>query len=315
VAQIAYSDLAAEPTRIAVELLQAGGQTVQPAVAAEAAEARVLVAGGFAVVDGRLLDRLPALEVVVRPGAGFERVDLAELRRRRVRLVAARLVADASVAEWVIGAVIYHLRRFPAADRAARAGEWKARPALAGRSLSGLTMGVVGVGRIGSQVVALSQAFGMRVLAWHPWSDRDLGARVERVEALDDLLAAADVVSLHCRLEPETRGLVGARELDLMKPAAVLVNTGRGGLVDEAGLAAALERGRILGAAIDTFESEPHTELSPLVGAQGALLAPHLAGWTVDSVERLGRWAADVVTVYLERGELPADSVVDQPPR
>jgi phosphoglycerate dehydrogenase-like enzyme len=135
------------------------------------------------------------------------------------------------------------------------------------------------------------------------------------VEALDDLLAAADVVSLHCRLEPETRGLVGARELDLMKPAAVLVNTGRGGLVDEAGLAAALERGRILGAAIDTFESEPHTELSPLVGAQGALLAPHLAGWTVDSVERLGRWAADVVTVYLERGELPADSVVDQPPR
>jgi phosphoglycerate dehydrogenase-like enzyme len=131
------------------------------------------------------------------------------------------------------------------------------------------------------------------------------------VGTLDQLLAAADVISLHCRLEPETRGLIGTRELDLMKPGAVLVNTGRGGLVNEAALAAALARGRILGAAIDTFESEPHTELSPLVGAEDALLAPHLAGWTVDSVERLGRWAAEVVTAYLERGELPTDSVID----
>jgi D-3-phosphoglycerate dehydrogenase len=111
-------------------------------------------------------------------------------------------------------------------------------------------------------------------------------------------------------LEDDSRGLIGARELALMKADSVLVNTGRGGLVDEEALAAALRRGHLQGAAIDTFESEPRTQLSPLVTAPRTLLAPHLSGWTIDSVDQLGRWAAAAVADYLGGAGLPPDSVV-----
>jgi phosphoglycerate dehydrogenase-like enzyme len=307
---VTYLDPSAEPTAIALRLLAEQGVHAVPADADGAAGARVLVAGGFAVVDAPALDRLPALEIVVRPGAGFERVDLAALRSRGLRLIAARLAADPAVAEWVMGAVIHLGRRFISADVAARAGDWAARPALAGRSIAGKTMGIVGVGRIGSQVAARAVAFGMRVIAWHPWSERNLGGDIQRVETLDELLSQGDVVSLHCRLEDSTKDLIGARELDLMRAGAIFINTGRGGLVDEDALAAALNRGHLAGAAIDTFASEPRTNLSPLVTAPRTLLAPHLSGWTVDSVEQLGHWAAAAVADYLGGGGLPADSVV-----
>jgi D-3-phosphoglycerate dehydrogenase len=310
VADIVVVDPGAAPTAGAAGRLAELGHVVSPVASPAAATARVLLAGGFGDVDAELLARLPALELVVRPGAGFERVDLNALRRRGVHLVAARVAGDAAVAEWVMGAIIHLLRRFNAADRAARAGEWAARPALAGRSLSALTLGVVGVGRIGAQVAALGRAFGMPVVAWHPWSDRALGPGVARVATLPELLATADVVTLHCRLEPATRGLIGARELALMKPSAILVNTGRGGLVDEVALARAVQEGRLLGAAVDTLVSEPRTELSPLVQVEGVLLAPHLAGWTVDAVDALAGWAAATIAAYLADRTLPADAVV-----
>ncbi len=307
---IAIVDAGAPPTAGAAGRLRALGHQVAPAGSAPAAAAKVLLAGGFAVVDDALLDTLPAVEVVVRAGAGFERVDIGALRRRGLRLVAARLAADSSVAEWVMGAAISLLRGFDEAGNAARAGEWARRASLAGRSMSALTLGIVGVGRIGSQVAALGRAFGMRVIAWHPWSDRDLGAGIERVKTIDELLSTADVVTLHCRLEPETRGMIGTAELARMKPSAILINTGRGGLVDETALARALDENRVSGAAIDTFESEPHTELSPLVHSRRVLLAPHMSGWTVDSVDALAEWGTSVVLAYLVDGKLPADAIV-----
>jgi phosphoglycerate dehydrogenase-like enzyme len=309
-ALVAHADLSAAPTAAAVRLLAERGLESVPADSAGAGHAKVLVAGGFAVVDAALLDRLRSLEVVVRPGAGYERVDVPELRARGLRLIAARLAADPSVAEWVMGAAVHVVRRFDAADSAARAGEWTARPSLAGRTLAGRTMGIVGVGRIGAQVAALASAYRMRVVAWHPWSARDLGAQIERLDTLEELLTQSDVVSLHCRLEDDSRGMIGARELAVMNAEAVLINTGRGGLVDEEALAAALRRGHLKGAAIDTFESEPRTQLSPLVAAPRTLLAPHLSGWTIDSVDQLGRWAAAAVAGYLGGAGLPPDSVV-----
>jgi phosphoglycerate dehydrogenase-like enzyme len=310
VALVTFLDVSAAPTALALRLLAERGLDSVPAEDGGAAAARVLVAGGFAVVGADILDRLPALEIVVRPGAGFERVDLVELRSRGLRLIAARIAADPAVAEWVMGAVIHLVRRFDAGGAAARAGDWAARPALAGRSLAGKTMGIVGVGRIGSQVAALAAGFGMHVIAWHPWSERDLGDHIQRVDTLEELVSRADVVSLHCRLEDGTRGLIGARELARMKADAVLVNAGRGGLVDEEALATALKSGHLEGAAIDTFASEPRTQLSPLVTAPRTLLAPHLSGWTVESVEQLGRWAAAAVADYLDGAGLPSDSVV-----
>jgi D-3-phosphoglycerate dehydrogenase / 2-oxoglutarate reductase len=307
---IAIIDPGAAPTAQAARRLRALGHSLAPVGSPAAASASVLLAGGFAIVDDELLSRLPAVEVVVRPGAGFERVDLEALRRRGVRLVAARLAADSAVAEWVMGAAIHLFRKFDDAGAAARAGDWDARSGLAGRSLGALTLGIVGVGRIGSQVAALGQAFGMRVVAWHPWSDRDLGTGIERMKIFDDLLSTADVVTLHCRLTGETAGLIGSSQLNRMKPDAILINTGRGGLVDEAALAAALTDGRIAGAAIDTVEAEPHTQLSPLARSERVLFAPHMSGWTLDSVEALAAWGTAAVVAYLADRSLPADAVV-----
>jgi D-3-phosphoglycerate dehydrogenase len=307
---IAIIDPGAAPTAEAARRLRALGHSLDLVGSRAAAGATVLLAGGFAVVDDELLNQLPAVEVVVRPGAGFERVEVDALRRRGVRLVAARLAADPAVAEWVIGAAIHLLRKFDDAGVAARAGDWGARPGLAGRSLGALTLGIVGMGRIGSQVAALGRAFGMRVIAWHPWSDRDLGAGIDRTQSLDELLSTADVVTLHCRLTEETAGLIGSSQLNRMKRDAIFINTGRGGLIDEAALAAALSGGRIAGAAIDTVEAEPHTELSPLARSERVLFTPHMSGWTLDSVEALAAWGTAAVLGYLADRSLPADGVI-----
>ena len=219
--------------------------------------------------DRALLDRLPDLRLLVTTGMANASIDLDAARERGV-LVCGTRSRQAGPAELTWALVLAVTRRVAYEDAAVRAGGWQT---TIGPELSGRTLGVLGLGRLGSIVAGYGRAFGMRVLAWSanldPGHARELG--VEPV-TLDDLLTRSDVVSVHLKLSDRTRGLLGARELDLIGPDGYLVNTSRGPIVDEAALVEALRTGRIAGAGLDVFDVEPLPADHPLRTAPRAVL-------------------------------------------
>lgn len=270
-----------------------------------ASQARVLVVGGKSTLPVGFVAATPRLRVVIRTGAGYDNVPLAELTARGVELIAPRLAGDGSVAEFVLGAAVALLRDFRGADHAVRAGHFSFRNRAHGRELAASTLGIIGMGRIGRRVAELGLAFGMRPIAWNPWSDRAFPPGVRRARELVELLGESDVVTVHCQLNEETHNLLDGAALAAMRRGAVLVNTGRGGLVDEHALATALLDGHLSGAAIDTFATEPDIAASPLVTVHNALLSPHLAGVTDQSVQSLSEFVSTTVIRYLETGATP----------
>lgn len=278
--------------------------------------ALVLVAGGVSRVDARVVEKLPAAQLVVRTGAGFDNVDLTELRRRNIQLFAPRVPEDRSVAEYTIAAMLHLLRGFTEADAAVRAGAFSFRERSLGRSLEGLTLGLVGFGRIGRMVAQWASAFGMHVQVWNPWSQKRYPDYVTRVDSLETLLSLADALSIHCRLTSETRGLIGETQLSQMRPDSILINTARGGIVDEAALAQALASERLAGVAVDCFEDESEGGVSPLQRLGRSLLTPHVAGLTRQSVDQLAAFVVRNVTTYLATGAVAnPDQLVDQDAR
>jgi len=245
----------------------------------------------------------------VLTGAGYDNLDLPSIRQHKAALIVPRLEGTPAVAEFVFGGVIAIRRGFREGDAAVRSADWDFRNRFHGKLLHGSTLGIIGMGRIGTQVARLGAAFGMKVVAWHPWSDRDLGDAALRVQSLHELLAIADVLTLHCRLEEGTVHLIDGQALARMKPDAILVNTGRGALVDEAALRDALEAGAIGGAVIDTFDGEPDLTRTPLRHTN-ALLSPHIAGHSPDSTEAVARFVADTATAYLAGEPLPKKYLV-----
>jgi len=247
--------------------------------------------------DRALLDRLPDLRLLVTTGMVNASIDLDAARDRGV-LVCGTRSRQAGPAELTWALVLAVTRRVAQEDAAVRAGGWQT---TIGPELSGRTLGVLGLGRLGSIVAGYGRAFGMRVLGWSsnldPGHARELG--VEPV-ALDDLLTRSDVVSVHLKLSVRTRGLLGARELDLIGPQGYLVNTSRGPIVDEAALVEALRTGRIAGAGLDVFDVEPLPADHPLRTVPRAVLTPHLGYvaldayrvFYVDAVEDITAWLA-----------------------
>ena len=263
---------------------------------AAASQCRGLIVRNRTWVDAALLDHCPKLEVVGRLGVGLERIDLAACKDRGVQVCPARGANAIAVAEYVIATLLLLLRgAFGASDQVA-GGAWP-RQRLIGREAAGRTLGLVGFGDIARHVAARAQALGMTLLAHDPFVHeedpvwRELNA--ERAD-LDRLLAASDVVSLHVPLTDATRHLIDGPALAKMKSDAVLINTTRGGTVDEAALVDALKQGVIGGACLDVFEAEP---LSAETGAgfqdvPNLILTPHIAGVTEES----NRWIS-VLTV------------------
>jgi glyoxylate reductase len=226
-------------------------------------------------VDAAFFDRAgPQLRIVAQHAVGLDNVDLAEAERRGIVVSNTPGVLTDATAELTIALMLALLRRVAEGDRLIRRGEsWMWQPNfMLGTGLRGKTLGVVGMGRIGSAVARLAEAHGMTVKPM-----RGLGG-VEDV----------DVLTLHCPLTPETRHLVDAAALERMKPAAVLVNAARGPVVDEAALAEALRRGVIAGAALDVFEREPEVEAA-LLELESVVLCPHLGSATVEAREAMGR--------------------------
>lgn len=262
-------------------------------------------------VDDELLDAAgPALRIVANVAVGHDNVDLEACRRRGVVVTTTPGVLDGATADLTLALVLATARRVVEADAFIRAGNaWTWSPDLfVGLDVTGATLGIVGFGRIGQQVARRAAAFDMRVLATPSRSGAAAAAELGvETMPLDRLLGESDVVSLHCPLTPETRHLIGADQLALMRPEAILVNTARGPVVDEAALAAALVAGQIGGAGLDVFEHEPAIH-PDLVGRPDVVLLPHIGSAGRRTRLRMLELALDNVRAVLA-GETPPTPV------
>ena len=251
-------------------------------------------------VRGRLLASAAHVKVVGRLGVGLDNIDLAECEARGIEVIPAAGANAESVAEYVITAALVLLRGAYFSTRAVEAGTWPRQMLSQGREAAGKVLGIVGLGSIGRLTARKAAAMGMSVVAHDPQLAPDSPAWKDAPSrSLEELLRESDAVSLHIPLTPETRGLLGRERLALMKRDAVVINTARGGIVDEAALAAMLREGRLGGAALDVFENEPLAAGSPLVGAPRLLLTPHIAGVTLEANERVSALIAERVASFL----------------
>jgi len=241
------------------------------------------------------IEKASRLRVIARHGVGVDNVAVGAATRRGVPVLITPRANLRSVAEHVFALALAVSRNLLRADRCVREGRFAERDSLVGRELFGGTLGVIGLGRIGEEVARVGAAgFGMRVLGHDPYLDetavRARGA--EPVGSLEQLLPACDLVSVHVPLTEETRGLLGARELGLMRPGSVLVQAARGGVVDEGALVEALREGPLAGAGIDVFGEEPPPADHPLFSVETVVLSPHTAASTRQAMRRMGLGAA-----------------------
>jgi D-3-phosphoglycerate dehydrogenase len=276
------------------------------------AEVRALMVRNMTLVDRAVIDAAPNLQVIGRIGVGLDNLDLRGLSERGVVVCYPPEENAVSVSEHVFAMLLSFARRIPQADRAVREGLWR-RSQFVGFELAGRTIGILGLGRIGFRVAVRARAFGMRVLAYDPYLVAQHPAVTEtgtELASLDRVLREADVITCHLPLTDETRELIGAERLRMMKPTALVINTSRGAVIDEDALYIALREGVIAGACLDVRTSEP-PGASPLHTLQNVVLTPHIASWTEESLHRvISTVAADVDNVLSGR---PAKSFANFP--
>lgn len=292
---------------LAQDLLRAGG--VEPVfmsgpvdeaalIAAFAREpvAAVLLRGSPPFTD-RVLAAAPGLRIIAKHGAGVDSVDVAAATRRGIAVMVANGANADAVAEHALALMLALARELPQFDRGLRGGAWRDLNVMV-RDFSARTVGIVGYGQIGARTARLAQACGATVVI-HTRSALAPPPGMTVEPDLDRLLATVDIVSLHCPLTPQTRGLIGAAQLARMKPDALLVNTSRGPVVDEAALVAALRARRIAGAALDTFAEEPPDPAHPLFALPNVIVTPHVAAATTGAMVRMGTIAANSIVHWL----------------
>ncbi|HXA53362.1 MAG TPA: phosphoglycerate dehydrogenase [Solirubrobacteraceae bacterium] len=239
-------------------------------------------------IDEDVLSRLPDLRAISKVGVGIDMLDLDAMERHGVRLAWSRGTNARSVSELALAFMLALLRQLPAVARVVREGEWRQ---VQGQTLSGRKVGIVGFGHVGRDLAQLLGAFSCRVLAHDVVPIGDCGAGVEEV-GLEQLLAESEIVTLHTVLNDETRSLINRERLAAMREGALLINTSRGGLVDGDALYEALCSGRLAGAALDVFTSEPPGD-HPLLDLDQVIVTPHIGGSTREAVLAMGRAAID----------------------
>ncbi len=251
-------------------------------------------------VDAELLAAAaPRLSVVGVASVGTDRIDIPAATRAGVMVVNAPTGNTIAAAEHTMALMLALLRKIPSADASVRRGEWE-RAAYLGAELRHRTLGIIGLGKIGKAVARRAAAFEMRVIAYDPLLTADQATEHSaRLVGLPELLTRADVITVHVPLVAETRGLIGVGQIEAMKPGAVLLNVARGGLIDEAALAAALRSGHLGGAAVDVFSAEPMTADNPLRDAPNTILTPHLGASTSEAQDRVGVEVAEQLLLAL----------------
>ena len=296
----------------AVERFTGDGRPSRDELLAALAEAEGVLGSAQQLIDAEVLAAAPNLRVVSNFGVGFDNVDIAAATRRGIVVCNTPGVLSEAVADLTLGLILSLARRLPESERFVREGRWLPGATMSlGTDVAGKTLGIVGLGRIGQAVARRAQAFGMPVVFHDQVRNPPPDPAVPGKDAafcsyreLDALLSESDVVSLHVSLTPETEHLIGARELALMKPSAYLINTARGGVVDQAALVAALRAERIAGAALDVFEREPLAADEPILSLPNVILLPHIGSGTVETRSAMLGLAIDNLLAVL-RGERP----------
>ena len=276
----------------------------RPAMLKAMADATGIIVKERTQVNRELLAATPQLRVVGRLGVGLDNIDQVACKERNIAVFPATGANARSVAEYVICTALMLMKPYAYVSTAeVAAGKWPQKKANRGRELEGKTMGILAMGAIGQTVARMAGALGLRVLAWAPTKASDDPVFSEcgaKSVSLEELLAQSDIVTVHTPLTNETRGLISRERIAAMKPGAVLINTARGGIVDDSALIEALRSGQLGGAAIDVFTPEPLPAGSVYENPPPTLiLTPHIAGGTVESTERRGTVVAQKVSAYL----------------
>lgn len=263
-------------------------------------------------VTGAVMDASPRLRIVARHGVGMDEVDLEAARARGLLVTRAPGSNTQAVAEHTLALILALTKELKPLAATIASGGWRAAGAKV-RDIAGLRLGLVGFGAIGRAVARLALPFGMSVAAFDPAAPRsafDSIPAVAQAASLAELAAGSDILSLHCPLLPETRHLIEASVLAALPAGALVINTARGGLIDEAALAAAIESGHLGGAGLDVFEDEPPPADHPLRRHLRVIVTPHVAGVTDGSLVAMGVMAAECIVAALTGGEIPPERIV-----
>ena len=257
----------------------------------------------------RVFAAAPDLKIIAKHGAGTDSVDIAAATERSILVINAGDANADPVAEEAIALMLALARDLPRLSRNMTAGVWE-KPSYQGREFRGRVVGIVGYGAIGRRTARMASALGAKIIihSRSRVSDPE-GAEVE--ENFERLLSRVDILSLHCPLTHKTRGMLSDKQLRMMKPTSLVINTARGGLIDEPALVDALKSGRLAGAGLDTFAQEPVDPKNPLFALDNAICTPHVAAMTVDAMARMGTIAANNILDYLTRGTCDTSNVVN----
>jgi len=280
------------------ELIRARGPLDEAAVLPLVGDVDGILCGDDAYTRAVLAKALPRLRVLSKYGIGLDKIDVHAATELGIPVTFCPGVNHTTVAEHAFGLMLALVRQIPQQNAWVHQGQWKR---LTGHELMGKTLGILGLGRIGKEVAARARAFGMTVIAFDPAWDAAFAAahQVSRADTPQQIFAAADIVTLHMNLTAENRRLVGAPVLASMKDGAIIINTARGGLIDEQAVADAVRSGKLAGYGADVVEPEPIKADNPLRGLDGVVLTPHIGSRTYESVERQALMAVENLIAVL----------------
>ena len=280
-------------------------------------ESDALITRSGTAVTSELVNAGKRLRVIGRAGVGLDNVDVDACTARGILVINAPTANIMSATEHTMAMLLSFCRNIPEAHASVKRGEWT-RSKFMGIELNGKTLGVIGLGRIGTRVTVRAKAFGMRVIAYDPYIASSVFERVgAEAVTLDQLLPQADVITVHTPLTDETRGMIKAQHIERMKDGVVLVNVARGGIYEEKALADALNRGKVGGAAVDVFEEEPPGKDHPLLNAKNIVLSPHIGANTIEAQDRVAVQTAEMVvealrgSIFVSAVNLPFEGVAD----
>jgi D-3-phosphoglycerate dehydrogenase len=284
---------------------------------AAVAESDALITRSGTAVTPELVNAGQRLRIIGRAGVGLDNVDVEACTARGILVINAPTANIMSATEHTMAMLLALCRNIPEAHASVKRGEWT-RSKFMGVELDGKTLGIIGLGRIGSRVTTRARGFGMRVIAYDPYIADSAFERVNATRvSLDQLLSQSDFITVHTPLTDETRGMIGPDEIAKMKDGAIVLNIARGGIYEETALADALNRGKLAGAAIDVYENEPPGADHPLLNAQNAILSPHIGANTIEAQDRVAVQTSEMVvealrgSIFVSAVNLPFEGVAD----